>query len=110
MAAIRVLSLPSSLTLIASTSYSCTTKLRRTSCLSFFSSSFCCNRGNRMAHSIPRATLGLTNPAQIDPLQVLYFLLFIYNYQLFVESLNSYLLILFINLLAFILNMRSINK
>ncbi|KAK1399915.1 putative aminopeptidase of the M17 family [Heracleum sosnowskyi] len=72
MAAIRVLSLPSSLTLIASTSYSCTTKLHRTSSslfrLTLFSSSFCCNK--RMAHSIPRATLGLTHPAQIDPLKI----------------------------------------
>uniref|UniRef100_A0A5B6YRU2 Putative leucine aminopeptidase 1 n=1 Tax=Davidia involucrata TaxID=16924 RepID=A0A5B6YRU2_DAVIN len=70
MAAI-VVSLASSLTLVASTSSSSSvfTKLRSSPLLrlSFAATPLCCPRRKRMAHSLARATLGLTHPAQIEP-------------------------------------------
>ncbi|XP_028069698.1 leucine aminopeptidase 2, chloroplastic-like [Camellia sinensis] len=73
MAAIEV-SLASTLfTTLSSSSSSSSSflfrKLRSTPflCLSFAVKPLCSLRGNRMAHSLARATLGLTHPAQIEP-------------------------------------------
>ncbi|GMP35867.1 hypothetical protein CsSME_00008164 [Camellia sinensis var. sinensis] len=73
MAAIEV-SLASTLFTTSSSSSSSSSsflfrKLRSTPflCLSFAVKPLCSLRGNRMAHSLARATLGLTHPAQIEP-------------------------------------------
>ncbi|KAF7152720.1 hypothetical protein RHSIM_Rhsim01G0033200 [Rhododendron simsii] len=70
MAAI-VVSLASSLASTTSSSSSSLVfrKLRSTPLLglSFAVTPLCCRRGKRMAHSLARATLGLTHPVQIDP-------------------------------------------
>ncbi|KAA8535356.1 hypothetical protein F0562_030357 [Nyssa sinensis] len=73
MAAI-VVSLASSLSLVASTSSSSLvfTKLRSTPVLrfSFAVTPLCFPRGKRMAHALAQATLGLTQPAQIEPYKI----------------------------------------
>ncbi|XP_028101259.1 leucine aminopeptidase 1-like [Camellia sinensis] len=73
MAAIEV-SLASTLFTTSSSSSSSSSsflfrKLRSTPflCLAFAVKPLCSLRGNRMAHSLARATLGLTHPAQIEP-------------------------------------------
>ncbi|XP_059637737.1 leucine aminopeptidase 1-like [Cornus florida] len=70
MAAI-VVSFTSSLTRIASSASSSSssvfTKLRSTHLLRLPFATVTSRRGKRMAHSLARATLGLTHPAQIDP-------------------------------------------
>ncbi|CAL5328221.1 unnamed protein product [Camellia sinensis] len=76
MAAIEV-SLASTLFTTSSSSSSSSSsflfrKLRSTPflCLSFAVKPLCSLRGDRMAHSLTRATLGLTHPAQIEPPKV----------------------------------------